>query len=273
MNTNKKGYSVVASILMVGFLLIVTTGVFQLVLSELNDNRGRENYIRASAGAEWALELALLQIKENGYGYYNPINDVTNPLSVVLAENPLNTWSLTPNDVQISYTSDSRVNSYSGAINLLWFDIIPLFYLDDSIDPEQRVNSIVLEVQEGLNENLSWNIVSSDWGIAGQGEFSGVTEWFLRGIADTGGFTQGNIRIDDFLWDIDRENNYLILLNSSSTDPLKYVLKSEDTTEFFTRPRTELISSAQVGKYKQSFRTVLDNTEYLNLLKYSIFSN
>lgn len=272
MYTNKNWYSVVASILMVGFLLIVTTGVFQLVLSELNDNRGRENYIRASAGAEWALELALLQIKENGYGYYRPIQDETDPLSVVLADNPFDASSITSNDVLISYSSDSKVNSYTGTLDPLKFDIIPLFYLDDSGTPEQRVNSIALEIQEGLNENLSWNIVSSDWGIAGQGEFSGLTEWFLRGIADTGGFTQGNIRIDDFLWDSGRENSYLILLNSS-VDPLKYVLEAEDTNEFFTKPRTELISSAQVGKYKQSFRTTLDNTEYLNLLKYSIFSN
>lgn len=37
---------------MVGFLLVLTAGVFHLVLSELQDNKGRANYIKAYYGAQ-----------------------------------------------------------------------------------------------------------------------------------------------------------------------------------------------------------------------------
>jgi hypothetical protein len=50
--------------LVVGFLIILTSGVFNLVLKEMNDTTSMGNYLKASAGAESSQELALLQIKQ-----------------------------------------------------------------------------------------------------------------------------------------------------------------------------------------------------------------
>jgi hypothetical protein len=49
---------------MVGFLLVLTTSTLNLVLQEMQDGKGRQDYMKAYAGAEGALELALFQIKD-----------------------------------------------------------------------------------------------------------------------------------------------------------------------------------------------------------------
>ena len=58
------GYSVIAAILMIGFLLVLTTSTLNLVLQEMQDGKGRQDYMKAYAGAEGAMELALLKIKD-----------------------------------------------------------------------------------------------------------------------------------------------------------------------------------------------------------------
>ena len=63
------GYTIISAIMMVGFLLVLTTGTLNLVLQELQDSRGQQNYIKAYAAAEGAMELGLYRIKERGYGY------------------------------------------------------------------------------------------------------------------------------------------------------------------------------------------------------------
>jgi hypothetical protein len=49
MKNNKSGYSVILSILMVGFMLVLTSGVFMLVLSENKDTKAMEYYLKAFA--------------------------------------------------------------------------------------------------------------------------------------------------------------------------------------------------------------------------------
>ncbi len=273
MKYNNSWYSVIVSILMVGFLLIISTGVFHLVLVELNDNRGRENYLKASAGAEWALELALLQIKEKWYGYYDTIESTVNDRSVMLSKNPLDKDKFKPTDVRISYDMDSKVNAYSGTLPPLWFDILPLFYLDDdATNPEKWVTDITFQVMSGSGGLTSWNIVSSNGGVSSVGNFSGSTPtqekvlepWWFKIISSD---------IGSFLSSPARSGNYLILFNADDTDPVTYTLDAPKADEYFTKPRAEIISSSQVWKYKQNFRTIVDNTEYLNVLKYSVFWN
>jgi len=266
--SNTQWYSVVVSILMVGFLLVLTSWVFNLVLSELNDNRGRENYLRASAGAEWALELALLSIKDQGYGHYSAIENTVNDTSVILSKDPLNASNFKSNDVQISYDMDSKVDSYSGSLDPLGFDIVPLFYLVNNWE-EKPVTDIVLN---SSSVEISWNIVSNNGWIAGQWSFGSNDIAKLK--SDTSlGIEVSDVEIEGFLSDTTRSNNYLILFNPSESSETSYTLNAGNSWEFFTKPRSEIISSARVWKYKQNFRTTVDNTEYLNLLKYSIFSN
>jgi len=227
---NNSGYSIVISLLMVGFLIVVTSWVFNLVLWELNDNRGRENYLKAFAAAEWAQELALLQIKENGYGYYG----------------------------------DNAPLQYA---------IVPLFVLDDStpnsrpnfINPNNPSEPLVFRLEDA-SDKLIWNMLSENAGMSGVGNF---TEGTPSELSTTSGIQSGYL-IDTFLNSRTNKLNYLILFNSDPVNDIRYNLISNRE---FTKPETTIISSAQVWKYQQNLSTTLDNTKFLNILRYSIYSN
>jgi len=269
--TSSWWYSVIAAVVLVGFLLVLVSGVFQLVLLEMNDNRGRENYLRASAGAEWALELALLKIKKIGYGYHDEITNDVNDASVMISDNPLDASDFGGGDTAISYSMDGKVGSYTGQLDALSYDIIPLFYLDET--DEHKVTELTLQQVSGGGD-LTWNIVSREDGMSWRGDFSSSTSGVMRrynSVSKT--FEVQDTAVIDFLSDAWHENNYLILFNSHASDGLSYSLDAPQTGEFFTKPRLTIISSWKIGSFKQNLRTVVDNTEYLGILKYSLYSN
>lgn len=267
---NKSWYSIVISIIMVGFLIILTSGVFNLVLSELNDSKWRSNYLKAYAAAEWALELWLLNVKNKWYWYYDKIDNTVNDKSIILSSNPLDSTKLKKSrDVIISYDNDSKINDYTWNISSLGYDIIPLFYLDDSW--EQKVSDIELNISD-FRDNLVWNILSTKSWISWIWSFDWLTDWNLKTVVSWK-FSFSSKNIWDFLNDSLNNNNYLIIFNSNSSEIINYNLKSTNPSEFFTKPRLDIISSAKIGNYKQNLWTKLDNTAYLNILKYSIYSN
>jgi len=65
--------------------------------------------------------------------------------------------------------------------------------------------------------------------------------------------------------------NYLTVYNPTANEVL-YDLSVSGTDEFFTQPKSIVESSAQVGKYTQNLNTTVDNSEFLGILKYSIYS-
>lgn len=267
---NSSWYSVIASVLMVGFLLILASWVFHLVLLEMQDNRGREDYLKASQAAEWALELALLKIKDKWYGYHEIVETANSPMSFLLAENPLDEDSSLPKDTLLSYSMDGRVLSYSGHLQPLGYDIIPLFSFDD--ENSYQSSDMELIKTEG-NGTLSWNIVSTKNGISWQGNFDSTTLGVLKKFDESWGFSIVSTSLWEFFSDTQNVNNYIILLNSHPTESLDYSLISHTEDGFFTKPRLTLISSGKNTKFKQNLQTLLDNTEYLSILRYSIFSD
>ena len=79
-------------------------------------------------------------------------------------------------------------------------------------------------------------------------------------------FSYSDMSLGDFLQT--NTGSYLVVLNPSESS-ITYQFASND---FFTIPVAQITSSAKVGKYKQNFRTLVDNTEFLGILRYSIFS-
>ena len=65
---NKKWwYSIIMAILMVWFMLVLTSWVFWLILWESKDTKTMEYYLKSYQAAEWWIELALLKAKDSNY--------------------------------------------------------------------------------------------------------------------------------------------------------------------------------------------------------------
>lgn len=245
--SHSEGYSIIASIMMIWFLLILTTSTLNLVLQELNDGRGRQNYLKAFAGAEWGLELALLQIKEYGYWY-----DEDNFSWSVL-------WS-TGLDPTIAYDFDSRVSSYSWTLDPYSSEIIPLFSINNL-----GVVSYTSGIDFTVNSpGMAWNIIGSSIGISWTWSFVSSGVFSARSSASFSALS-----VSDFL--TANTGSYLSLYNTSSL-PLTYTISGNGIETHFSRPKAEIFSWASIWKYSQNLRTEIDNTEFLWVLKYSIYS-
>ena len=252
-NTNSTslwGYSIIAAVLMVWFLLILTTSTLNLVLQEMQDGRWRQWYLSAYAGAEWALELALLDIKKQGY-WYDDDSFFENEM--------LGSWSKYP---KISYEFNSNVTSYTASLNPLWIDIIPLFSIWDSgISPVDAIDF------QNSDESIVWNIVTQSWWVSGKGSFTSETIVWEKTLWSGNEFVlSGGQKIKDILsWE-----DYLVLQKLETTGSSDYTLNW--AWGGFTLPRAEVFSSAKVWKYKQNLKTIVDNTEFLWILRYSVYS-
>lgn len=265
-NNNNSWYSVIVALLIIWFLLVLSIGIFTLILNEMKDNKAMWDYIKAYAWAESSKELALLQIKENWYAYYDKIDHNLNNRSIILSENPLTSSLFKVNrDVLISYDIWSKVSEYEWVLNNLEYDIIPLFYVDASW--EKKITSMALSILSWIPDNLSWNVIwkenwlswiwlTTDWSKK-------TLEWWIFSYAKENWNTFIN----------NSDTNYLVLFNSWNSWSIKYKLATNISWEYFSKPKTSIISSAEVWRYKQNIVTDLDNTEFLNILKYSIFSN
>lgn len=266
MYKNKWWYSIIIILLVIWFLLFLWVWIFNLILNDLKDNRAMWDYIKAYAWAESAWELALLQIKKNWYAYYDKIDHNINNRSILLADNPLDTTKFkNSNDIFISYDIWSKVKSYSWTLSPLSYDIIPLFYLNDAW--EQKVWELSFSIITWNDSNLSWNLIWKETWISGV--WSNI-EWIKKVLTDEW-FKYTKQDINDFI--TSSNENYLVLFNSWNTWDIKYSLQSNDANKYFSKPRTVITVSAQVANYKQNLNIDLDNTEFLDMLKYSIFSN
>lgn len=271
MKKNKKAYSIIIALLMVWFLLVVVVWVFNLVLKELNDNRWMWNYIKAFFWAEAWQELALLQIKEKWYGYSDKIDLSINNRSIILSDNPADTslfkWN---NDVLVSYDIPVKTNSYTWILSPMWYDIIPLYYLSwVTIPIEEKINDLDFNIIQWNSADLVWNIIWKDSWFSWTWAFDGEKFVDIKSILSNE-FVIENKNIKDFL--NSSTTNFLILLNSGVSD-LTYNLSSVNINKYFSKPRTKIFSSSLVWNYRQNLSTDFDNTEYLKILKYSIYSN
>jgi len=222
--------------------------------------------MKAYAWAESAQELALLDIKEKWYWYIWSVDNSVNSKSVILSENNLDYSKYNRvNDVLISYSNDWKVNSYEWELKPLWYDIIPLFYIDDVW--EHKVNDINLNIISWNVSDLSWNIVwKLNW-ISWKWLWS---TWVKKTLTSNW-FTYEEQQIWNFL--STSSTNYLVLFNSWKSNDLLYSLDSSNPVEFFTKPSLNIVSTGELSNYKQNLNTNINNTEFLNILKYSIYSN
>lgn len=261
MKNNKEWYSVIMSLMLVGLLLVLTTGIFHIVLKEMFDTRWVWNALKASAWAEAAQEIALWQLKEHGYGFSQDIEHSINDRSVFLSTHFLDSSKFKKaKDIFVSNSFDATASTYDGQLWSYQTQVIPLFYSD-----EERIYdiwpSIEYMITSGDSWDLVWNILSKDNGITGTGDFSVSTQWSQK---DPNTQLYSTEYIDNFL--VSNNRNYLILYNSWN-QALEYSLSTWG--DLFVKPEISIVSSAQIGNYKQNIQTKIENKEFL----YSLFSN
>ncbi len=260
---NNSWYSVILAILMVWFMLVLTSWIFSLVMVENKDTKAMEYYLKAFAWAEWSLELAMLKAKEYNYSYSERLTISDEESKVLYYSNSFNKNK----DVTITYDLNANSSEIRDKTLSSWeFDIIPLFYLDNSKN-YKKVKNIVIS---GLNDDVVWNIVWENGWITWVSNFSNTTNWNYRTISSDWSVNFSNMTIWKFLED--SEKNYLILHNVSGNS-VNYTLKSLNEWEYITKDASYIVWSWDVWWYKQNLRVKIDNSKYLNLLKYSIFSN
>ncbi len=261
---NTWGYSVIVSLLVVGFLIILTSGVFNLVLKEMNDTTSMGNYLKASAWAESSQELALLKIRHEGYGVSDSLDHSLSNESIVLSDASSLADFRQTKEAFVSYEIDSKANDYNGTLNPGEHDIIPLFYTNEY--GEHKIKDYNFSVTSPNQNKLAWNIVGSEKWMS----WYGVSRtWRLKKLDASQNFTLTDTDRGYFLENSDK--NYLIVFNSDIS-AMNYSITSVHSGEYFTKPEAVIFSSGQVWGYKQNLKTTLDNSEYLQISKYSLFS-
>jgi hypothetical protein len=253
-NSSNSGYSIIIAVLMIGFLLVLTTSTLTLVLQEMQDWKGNQDYMKAYSAAEGWLELALLKIKSNWYWYYGELNN-----SKILGSEA--------KDPKVSYWFDSKVESYSGTITWFQSDIVPLFWTDDAWIMHST-DSIILSTP---SDTLIWNIVGENSWISWTWAITSTKTVWKKEIKTINGNTDFTFTESQSVQDFVASNpeSYLIVYNPNNSE-ISYTLDSG--SEAITKPRAVIISSAKVWKYTQNLDTIIDNTEFLGILKYSIYS-
>lgn len=258
MKKNNSWYTIILSILMVWFMLVLTSGVFALVMWENKDTKAMEYYLKAFAWAQWANELAMLKAKQNNYSYSKEIsNSLADNESILLSSDSLDKSNFNKNkDILISYKIDATSTwIINKSVDRWEFEIIPLF----TTNPYKKTKDITVT---WLNSDVVWNILSNSGWLSWVWNFSSWSIWNLKLES-----SYESKSVWDYL--IENENNYLILHNASSWT-INYSLSSP--TDDITKDITYIISSAEVWWYKQNIKTEIQTSKYLNLLKYSVFS-
>lgn len=256
-------YTILVSLMIIGFLMVLTTWILNLVLREMNDNRWAWNYLKAYAWAEAAQELALLKIKNHWYWVYYKI-DFTDPKAKILRNDRNN-----QKEILIMYNLNSKTKSYTWTLRPFQQDVIPLFYIETD-DSRNKIIDLRLEILNSFPDNskMAWNIISHYWDWIWWS--SEINNWTKGQWRKKDWSFLDEIRISWNNWFLDRYlNNYLVVINLDENNDLEFNLSS---TSYFTKPTSKIISSAKVWNYKQNLETTLDNTAFLSILKYSIYS-
>lgn len=259
MINNNKWFSIILSILMVWFMIVLTSGVFLLILWENKDTKQVESFFKAQAGAYGWLELALLKSKQYSYSY----SDDKENLKLLCPW-----WNCENKDTKISYKIISTWTWIQNKIMEPYaFAIIPLFsYEKNWILQESK--DFELDVPDN---SVTWNIVWFSWWISWIGGFNSIWNtqndmWNYRRIISWN-IDYEKIPIKDFL--TSSTNNYLIL-NNVTDNTITYNINSKDYP--ITLDNTYIIASWENMWTKQNLQTTINTSEYLNLLKYSLYS-
>jgi hypothetical protein len=270
---NKKASIVVLSLILVGFLLIISTWVMRIILTESNDSIWMKNSLKAFYWAESSLELALLKLKIKWFWFNSKLREEEKWESSILVLS----WSNfnKKREVLLSYEIDSITNFETWSLESWESDIYQLFYLtwtndfEENSIIEQKTSWIKLNITEWEEKNVSWSIISRSSWLNWTWSINNSSIWFWKKLNNQklNFFSTG---VTDFL-----NNNswsYLIIQNFNTTEKIKYSLEWIGSQKKFTWKFTTIKASWKIGKYKQNIEMKINNSKYLNIIKYVLLS-
>jgi hypothetical protein len=260
MKNNNKWYSTLLALLLVGFMLVLTTWVLGLVLSEYNDTKWMEKYLKAYASAESWVEMAMLDIKE--WKLTNVV-DVNNAKSKIVDTEGWNKANFINYSFNWLARDTSDVELEPGE-----YDFIPL------TDGSNKTKNFFLTTT-WWGQSIHWNLIWSKWGISWTWNLNMLSTWTYKYL----NWNEFEYISDKKVWDFISENSDIFLrLYNPNSSKIKYNFKiAAGQSDKFIKNEFEIESSWIVKLWWKTFKQNLDvdfeNSKYTNLLKYSIYNN
>ena len=259
MKANKKWYSILIAVLVTGFMLMLTTSILSLVISESKDTQWYSEYLRWYYWAEWWIEMGLLAYSDNSFNVYKVDETLEDELREMISEEQPVHYDVQAFNTEIT---DTTLRPWE-------YHKIPLYTVDKFWNVD-KVNDIVSFEPWIWWNNVAWNIVSENWGIYSKWQITNwnSTKWTEKIINTEWIVEYKETEVNTFLNQNDR--NVMIIFNNSGSDTT-YNLKSASYR--FKLWEWNIISSSKRkwSKYKQNLRLHIDTREWENFLKYSIY--
>ncbi len=287
---SRRGFSTIVALLMTAFLLILTTGILHTLLSESRTSRALYQGIVAYAGAEGAMEYALLKVRNHDKGFSDAISMTgsDDPESLLLAHAPLDTHAyMRSQDTTMGYEMETSGTAYTGTIAGGAIEVIPLFVDTgkkisvNAKNPSIGTSTLVATPTFTMRSDdlVGWNLLGSDakrhtYGIVGTGSVgtivgNGIGATVTNGtmkVSNQKEFNRGTVAIADFLRSY--SGTYLVLSNPKDTTTT-YSIASDGSFSF---PRMRIVSSGQLDSFRQNLEFLDNRSKMFEALKYSLFN-
>lgn len=286
-----KWFSTIIALLITAFLIVLSSGVLQIMVQESKNTRIVTSSITTFAWAEWALEYWLYKIKNHSEWFEDKIIYPDDGESKILVSD---TFEPRKSPI-LQYEMNNFKKSYSWTI-LPWdYEIIPLFFDSWALNGINSKSPFTKNVNKTLNIKLStqweivWNILwnDTDWiskWITWIGKnvpatfwtdsFSTYSTWSIK-ISEDDSWMWDWIKKESINWSKDirqflteNEMNYLILFNPTES----WIGFKLDSTDWFSSPNIEITWTSILWDYKQNIQFSEKRSSVYDILKYSIYS-
>ena len=289
--SNTSWFTLLVTIGVIGFLLVLLTGVFRVVLYELRDTRNMDNFIKSKSAAEAWEEIALLKLKEREktqlwFGYQDEAIFEESEAGIQGMLTDLNANYNPAKDVQLQYKIDSAASSYSGTLQVGESHIIPMFTTNESSYNINKTSQPKLRIMKngsiiGWDESkkVVWNLLGTQSGtgvawLSWVWQFDSSSKFDAKKTIEE---VDGDERKIIFKIESDKsiqelidesEYSYLAILNAWSEE-MGYQIDSNWWD--FTKPFTKIVASGKVWNVKQNLEIEIDQSKYFDVLKYALY--
>ncbi len=299
---NTSGFSTLLSLLVIGLLLVLSSQVLGLYMTETRINQSVYNGIATYAWAEWALEYALLKSKNHRDGFWDEINDDEIDSTILSWSTKRLAW------LRINYTFKTHDTTFTGTVWPWDHLILPLFSASGTPlvsgwkSHTPKGTGAIHTVRKKLkitfdtpSTTLWWNIIlaRTTWegdtiGISGTGNIdiengirdqSGtLREYVFEDIKDIDGnlldtqeyFMHTSTGVLHTLQRSDLTEPYLIVFNPTNS-PVQIHIETDTP---FALPLKQIKAGSHIwDRYSQSIDFSEDKSRYYDALKFWLFLN